>query len=561
MKLKWMYVLIICLMSFTFNLLPPTAVAEELDPIMQLPRENAHIIISNDRWMPEFKAGEKGTLSIPLENTSSTPAKNLEVSLGVTDLDKFPFLTNKMSFTRHISELTGDSLVSFDVTVPINVKPGTYTIPVNISYSSNYGGGGSTSANIYVKIINDYQQPILKVIDVSFEEGKEKLDAGQNHSLNLKIRNESDWNLKNIELCLSGFSPNGINLDKWTDTQNLRSLTARETRSVLYKIHIDPEMKSGTYPLDLAMKYKDEYDREYTGEAKVYIPVAGKDEPNDELIPRIIIDNYDFGGSHVQAGQVFALTLSLHNTSAVQDVKNVKVSLSSQEQVFSPVGSSNSFYIAVIKAQGRYEKTLRFQPKFTAEAQTYSMTADIDYQGQKEKYNEKEIISIPVIQKIQIQTGNLVISGEAGQDNPVGVSLDYFNTGKGIIRNLRISTEGDFEVRDGDVFIGNLESGKSDYYDVTIIPHKNGQLKGKVIFTYEDDIGQPFQVDRSFDLAVKEQPEPDLPVMPDKEDDQKSSFWKKWMIAPGIVVLAAVAAFVAVKRKRRKAQEEVDFDE
>lgn len=536
------------------------AAGEQENSIPELPREAPHIIISNDRWMPEFKAGEKGSLSIPLENTSSTPAKNVEVSLGVGDLDKFPFQSDKMSFTRYITYLSDRSLVSFNVTVPMNAKPGTYGIPVSISYSSDYAGGGSASATVYVKIINEYKQPALKLMDVAFE--GEKLASGQSHFINLKMKNESDLNLKDIQLSLSGFSPNGINMDKWPDVQNIRTMKARELNLVVYKIRIDPEMKSGTYPLDLAMKYKDEYDREYTGESKVYLPIAGKDDQNDTLSPRIIIENYDFGGSHVEAGKIFTMTLLLRNTSETLDVKNIKVSLNSDGQVFAPVGSSNSFYIAGIKPNGVVEKTLRFRPKPTAEVQIYSINAEIDYQDKKgNKYNEKELISIPLIQELSLRTGDVELPGEVFVDTPTGISIDYFNTSKGIIRNLSISTEGDFEVQNGDVFVGNLESGKSDYYDLTIIPKKEGNLKGSILFDFDDDLGQHFQIKRDFEITAVQPEAPPMEGPPEGMQAEKKFAFKKWMIPAGAAIVAGITGLVIFRRRQRRKMEEIDLDE
>jgi hypothetical protein len=73
---------------------------------------------------------------------------------------------------------------------------------------------------------------------------------------------------------------------------------------------------------------------------------------------------------------------------------------------------------------------------------------------------------------------------------PTAVSIDFYNTGRSVIRNIIVTTEGDFEIQDGSSYLGNLEAGKENYFDVTIIPRNEGIAEGKIILQYEDNIGQ-----------------------------------------------------------------------
>src|SRR5690606_3890264 len=130
-----------------------------------------------------------------------------------------------------------------------------------------------------------------------------------------------------------GFN-SGLTLDNWSDTQKLGEMKSREIKPVTFRIHVDPETKTGTYILDLTINCKDEYDQEYKTETKVYLPVAGKGS-QDDLIPRILIGNYSYGsGDFAVPGQVFALNMSFTNTSQKTAVKNIKISLNSDGQAF-----------------------------------------------------------------------------------------------------------------------------------------------------------------------------------------------------------------------------------
>src|SRR5690554_6155918 len=74
---------------------PETIIIEVPQPI----KEDPNLVLQNVR-MPEFEAGEEVELVIPLENTSSTSARNVRVSLLVDDLEDFPFELNRNTFSQ-----------------------------------------------------------------------------------------------------------------------------------------------------------------------------------------------------------------------------------------------------------------------------------------------------------------------------------------------------------------------------------------------------------------------------------------------------------------------------
>lgn len=524
--------------------------------------EDPNILIGRDMSIPVYKAGESVSLSVPIENSGKGRAKNFVVSLQVGDMTNFPFEIDKMSMTRSIPNISGNSQqnVNFYLKVPLNAQPKVYPIGVNVDYTTEGGGGGHQSGTIYVKIVSDNELCNLRVVGT--EISGDKLVAGQTEVVKLQIKNFGDLEARDVEVHLSGFTPDGLSLDRWVDTQNIRSIAGRETKAVDFQIHTDKEMKSGTYALDTTFKYKDEYEHSYSGEGKVFIPVKGKDDSSDDTIPRLIIDSFSFGGDYAQAGEVFTLNISFLNTNETNEVKNIKLTFNSDEQTFSPVGSGNSLYIAKIAPQERVEKAINLRPRVDAKQQTHNITIDLSYQDQKgEKYEEKEIIGIPVIQEQKLVVAEIETPPQTYMDSPVGITVDFYNKGRAPLRNLMISSEGDFEIQNSEVYIGNLEAGKDDYYDVTIIPHKQGNLAGKVLFEYEDEMGKHYSVSRAFNLNVSEQPPMPGPEGP-LEEKPEGPKWKKALIPGGAaVVVLGIVTFIIVRRRRRKQQEEVEFDE
>lgn len=518
------------------------------------------LLIAHDRWMQEFEAGSQAELKIPIKNVGGR-AKNNQITLVVDDPKTFPFEIDKMTFMRYIPSISGDSAFSLPVTIPASVEPGIYPLTINIAYESESGSSGSVSGTVYVRITNSMRQPRLRLMGVQLE--GDALASGQSQAAKISVKNDGELPLKSVTMKLTGFSSDGINLDNWPDTQYIESIQPLENHMVEFRFKAAGKMASGTYAVDAALQYQDDYGHKYTQEEKLYLTVEGTGD-SDDLTPRILLDNYYIGSDYVMAGQNFPLTLIFVNTSTTKTVRNIKVSLSAEDDIFAPVGSSNSFYFPVIEPNASVEHTITLNPRPTAEHKVYTLTAKLDYQDEEgNKLEEQEIISLPVVKEMKLHTSDVEVAAEAYAGSPASISLELYNTGRSNIRNLMIHTEGDFEVQNGTLFIGLLEAGKDDYYDATLIPAQPGQLKGKVILTFENELGDPYQLEKTFALNVMEAAPagpmgPDMPV----PEPGPSSPVKKWMIAAGAVLLAAaVGVVVLIRRRRRKHLEEVDIDE
>ncbi len=526
--------------------------------------EEPKLVIGRSISMPEFKAGEEGTLIIPVENLRNGEARNTNVTLVVSDVDKFPFELGKMSLQTGMGSIGGHSqenAIFFKMKVAPTAESKIYPISVKIDYSSQTGTSGSATDTIYVNIINDNKSPLLKLMGIQLE--NEQLDSGDSKTVELKIKNDGELVARNIEIKLAGFAANGLRLDQPLDTFRLDEFKGKEFKFIPFKICADSSMESGTYPLDLTMTYKDEYNKEYSKEAKVYLTVegAGKDGANKKASPKLIISDYSFDGDYALAGKAFSLQLSLLNTSQSKDINNIKVSLSFEENMFTPVKNSNSFFIDNVPAGSSIQEVVILKPKVDAANKNYNITADIEYEDSKgTKYTGKELIGIPVLQEVKLLASEVEMSAEAFVGTPVAVSVDFYNTGRSLIRNLIIHTEGNFKVKDGNVYIGNLESGKSDFYDISITPEKEGKLNGKIIFDYDDDIGTHYKSEKTFELKVMKAQAPPMLGPPVDMEQNKSAGWKKPVLIGAGVLALGVLGWI-IRRKRRKQKEDVSFDE
>ncbi|MDF2545267.1 MAG: S-layer protein [Anaerosolibacter sp.] len=678
MKNSFLYILvfIIILMGVYPTSYAVTETETDVDPYMGSP----NLVIGRNTKMPIFKAGEEARLAIPIENTNVGTARNVIVTPVIDDPNSYPFDIDEMATKRRIHEINGHGKEEavFYFKVKSNVEGKIYPLKFNIECTSLSGGSFNQADTVNVKIENNLKIPSLQVNKVSIE--GDALTSGRTKSVTLHIENTGDLTVKDVDVRLGGFSNDGLILGSTVDTQKIKTLEGGKQQSVIFKISAASTMEDGTYSLDLTMDYKDEYNKVYKNETKIYLPVDGaglketnfsfenltypggivgtnndfkisfdlknvgnaeteglqvsidggneilpksspvrnikglppgesrsfefvlfakdgiesknypvkinvaydvmngrskttqsisqyvgilvNDQGDKSGVPKIIIDNYDYNGEFVKAGENFPLNISFFNTNKGSAVRNVKVSLSADEGVFSPVGSSSSFYIGEISAGGRVEKSLILKPKIDASYKTYNIAADIEYEDHKgEKLAAKEVISIPVIQETKLLISDAEVPTENLVGSAVGVTMDFYNVGRALIRNLMIRTEGDFEIRDGSLYIGNLEAGKDNYYDVTVIPGKTGNLAGKVIFEYDNEIGEHYAIEKEFQIQAMEMPAPPMPD-PSMEmpKPQQGLSMKAWILM-SIFLLGIGGVGVVWRKKRKKKLEEVTADE
>ena len=154
-------------------------------------------------------------------------------------------------------------------------------------------------------------------------------------------------------------------------------------------------------------------------------------------------------------------------------------------------------------------------------------------------------------------------------DSP-SISVQYVNQGKSTIFNLSVEATGEnFTTGESKSYIGNVESGASDSFDLSINPVDVGPLSGTLKFTYEDANGDTKEIIREFSAEVMQMDMPaiDDPGMEPMPEEPKGGLpmWA-WILigVGGAVVIAVVVIVVVVKvkaHKKRLLEENDEFDD
>ncbi|AKL95853.1 S-layer domain-containing protein [Clostridium aceticum] len=533
--------------------------------------ETIYIKIENDYEVPELKlmdttidgdklvSGTTKTVGFRIQNSGDLIAKDIKARLG--GLSSSELILDSTLDTINIQSLdSGETrTIYYNVSANSQLEEDTYSLTLFLTYKDEYDASYETEVKVYLPLEGKTSKE-TNVTFHNFRYPEKAVEPFEDFTIFFNLKNTGSEDVDNVKVSIDAGEEI---LPKSMSIKNIGSLAVGKEVPIEFTLFAKNDIESKNYPIKLHVEYevKDGRKKELQS-ASQYIGIFVDSNDQETGTPKVIVDYYDYGGDFIEAGKAFPLNISFYNTHKNSDVKNIRVSISSDGDVFSPVGSSNSFYIEGIAANSRVERTISLRPKINAEYKTHNIFADIEYEDTKGKaYNIKELIGIPVIQETSLIIGDIITPTENYLGNPIGISLEFYNAGRGLMRNMMISIEGDFDTHEGSLYIGNLEAGKNNYYDATIIPTSAGALTGKIIFSYDDEINQHFSIEKELSLEILEPMQEFMPEEFQQPETMEGAFDKRKLpVVIGVIIVGGIAAVFFYKRRKKKL-EEVDMYE
>ena len=520
--------------------------------------------------------GDHFTLEVELENTS----KDADIEDMVVNVSPGSSLfiggdTN----TRIVSRLdTGRAeLVKFNLIAGQDISGPSQLIDLELKYNY-YSGGQLTSAASVQKVLLPVKggtatgQPVLLI-----DRGPMgPVSSGQPFQITLKLENTDT--VKGIRNLTATFEPNDqISLLEATDTRQIGDIGPGQSVDVSVNLKAGSELSSAASQL-LGITLKFDYDTDKgtvqgTYSQRIVVPTNGKTATPGAPTPNIILTNYTYGDK-VSAGQVFRLNMEFMNTSQVSPIENVVISLETGEGL-SINSSSNTFYVPKMgpgekKAQ-QVDVQALFQTK-DSKVQSPKITISCKYEyidkTERKQSTAAETIAVPVYQPDRFQVSPPSFVEEIRQNEETTISLPYVNKGRGQVYNVEASLEGDIQVIDRSLNLGNFDAGKSGTIDFIATPKKAGTFEGRVKVTYEDESMEirTMEIPVTFEVKEGAAEETDGADMMDGEMDGGRKM--NWKMMAGILTAALVAGILWIKRNkakglkgRKRCQEQNGWDE
>lgn len=532
---------------------------------------------------PTINAGESKVIEFPIVYASKKTATNYEQAqitlpdglyfYEANDIQTFDVKTQKddKRFEGKVAILKASVSASSDA------KSGVVTVPIKITFQ--YSGKSTPiteTVNAYIKINGTDSNPAnrLKITNYSFD--RQNIKAGEAFNLTVNLNNASNGAVKNVNVNIGNLSTDTIMMNNAIDTMYLPELPANSTKTLTFPMIASKNISKSSQMLELSVT-ADGIEAPLTSKIFAFISNAGGS--SDAALngkPKIVIDSYDYGGSAVTGGQPFDLSMSFRNTSSNITIENLKMTIQSVADektggVFTPTSSSNSFFVKSIAPNGSIIQSINLLPKADADPKSYGLEIRFEFEyvskGELQEGSSTEQISIPLKQSDRFEVGEVDSWGPmyVGMDSQINIS--YVNKGKSTINNLEITVETE-NATAGETrsYVGNVDSGSSDSYSVSLTATQAGPIKAKIKFSYEDANGQTVVIEREYSndaINMSFEPEPGLDI-PEQSEPEGLPLWSKVLI--GVIVVGGIAAvaFVVIKKKKAsqaKVQEAETYDD
>lgn len=369
--------------------------------------------------------------------------------------------------------------------------------------------------------------------------------------------------------------------------RRLGNMEAGQMITVPYSMAVREDAKSGFFPITYKITYREEEGGDFAEPVDkiVYVRIKGEDDDEisadageeDRTKARLIVDSFETIPAELFAGKPFELKVRMKNASTGVNASNIMFTFESEEADSSPVLVSESGSTSVVVNELRpgevTELSMIFRSSPTAEQKSYRMTIKEQYDSPEFKNAKEEVkISLPIKQEARFNTSTIeVMPDNINVGSESNVMFGINNTGKVLLYNVMARFEGP-SIQTTDAYVGNVKPGETGNVDamLTGIAPTEDDGKVKIIISYEDENGELTEVEKEMTLFVNAPMEDfsDMEGMMDMEgmdasaDAESGSHSKIWIALSVLAVLAAVAAGIGIKiRKKKKAAEEEGMDD
>ncbi|MCQ2560897.1 MAG: hypothetical protein MJ186_02515 [Clostridia bacterium] len=392
--------------------------------------------------------------------------------------------------------LSGNQDHVFSFTTAKRMTPGYHTMELKI-VDANDANTVYAQREVSVDVAENrdgFSTLEIPAVDVSYIiKGSDKLIGGQKTYVSFSIYNRSNVDIRNARITLK--TPQGITIADGSLTRNLGLFTKGKTSTVEYPILVDSEVKTGSYEFVITVsgtKYETEYLVVPTGPdtgkveshtkpvaldncaETIYIPVSGKGSAaGDEANPILMVSGFSTD-KEVKAGDEFALSFNVKNTSS-KNLRNIKLVVNGASGAVIPTGSS-SLFIQNIASGQTAAQTINMKALKGAKSDTPEIHIAMSYEDENgNKFDNTDSITLSMKEGTadgSVVNPILMVSGctfggsavTAGNDFPLTITLT--NTSGKTLRNIKMTVadaSGYIIPSNGasSVFIANIPAGTS----------------------------------------------------------------------------------------------------
>ncbi len=539
--------------------------------------EDAKLTIESNSVNDKILAGSSYQLKGTIENIGKQKATNVVVSIaGGVGVSNGIIAKNETEGIK-VSDIFAGGKHNF--TIPLLVTDsataGLQEISVQVSYTDSNGETRSAVTKAYLTVVKpETPEQTGEVVISGAVQSPASPVVGQKLSVTFNVQNKgnstiTDVTLSGQELSSAGFEP----LDSQA-VRNIGSLKAGETRTVTLDFKVGANIAEGLNTLIIGCDYVDGSASKQSMKSPIYILNVINDSNSK---PKLIISGYTVDQEELKAGSTFNFTFNVKNTHMSKSAKNIKVTVTQADNVFSATQGSNSFYIPSIEPGTEYEQTMSMKVKsdVTTGAYELELTFEYEYDGMNKVDQEAggvkttDKLKLQAVENLRPSIQNFAV-GMYGEMPTIGITstmtFEFINMGKSPLNNVRFSLEGDFTLDNGGTtfYLGTISPGSPEYIEIPVMPQVEGTASGTLYILFEDSTGEEVSHSYEFsDIFVNSSYVPEIPPIdevPIFNEDLTASAPKD-IVAPWIfaviqlailVVIIPVARLIVIKVQKRK---------
>lgn len=488
-----------------------------------------------------IETGENATLNVQVTNTYMDTLTNIDIkplnSEAVTFLSAY--ITEGLRLNTAEETMISQPVFVSDMTVT-----GFYPVQLEISYL-DHGVPYKELEMIYIRVNNDGVNSNSETLSfISVTHSKNSIGVEEAFETLVTIKNLSDEPIQDIALSIQ----HDTGLIMMSQNKFLiERLEPGESVTNVFRLQSTKDTPTGNMPMEYSASFQQgmQIEQYFSG-----IYVTNDEAGNASTTPRILIDQYTLSQDTLFVGDTFDMTLNLINTSDEKNVENLKMTINIMDEMgistsILPVGQSQSIYVGDIAMGDIIPVTIPFEILSTADGKIYTYQFNYEFEDDKGMmYSDQENIHVPVYQIADLTLSDVRFGKIL--DNGYTLEMDFYNTGKSVIRNLMMDIEGEFTALNSNYFVGDFATGRMDVYDVQMQGDAPNFVEGTIIYTYDDTFGNTISKEMLFKVEnVLFEVSDSIEVEPEAVPNQP-------MIWPYIIALLVVLFVVVLVIRRKK---------
>lgn len=480
--------------------------------------------IDSTKYAGELKAGNSFNMITTLRNSGSSEAKNIEIEIDGLGIESF--LPNYTSETVKVGNLNNNRKIDAKIPLIVSKKAtgGLKAITVKITYKDKAGVTYTTASTLYLEVVaadgvSSEGKPNVLVSNVN--QSSSSPNAGGRVDVSFDLENMSGANINEIKIAATNLTKANFSPIDSAPYQYLDKLEGGKKARITMPLLVSNEATEGVNALEIKYDYKDDNGNVFTDTATLY--VLDVQNSGAASKPKLIISNFSTDIEELRAGSTFKFMFDIFNTNSSVNAKNIKVTLSQADNVFSVTKGSNTFYINRISAGETVQNSIELKVKADAVTKAYPLEIKFEYEYDGAEANpttgeigEKvsEIINLQAVENSRPVVNNIFVGtyGAPTINQPTGVNFEFYNMGKSPLNNVYATVEGDYTLTTGNMYyIGNVASGASEFVEMEIIPTVEGTAKGNLVISFEDSNGDEVKITKEFESEVQGEFVPEFP--------------------------------------------------